>query len=322
LKDKILKFLKEKEGFTSGQSIAEKLNITRNAVNKHIKSLKALGYSIESKHSYGYKLIDDLNFINSSSLQEELKGHVLFKKIIHLKSTRSTNAEAYRLAERGSYEGTVILSELQTHGKGRMGKNWESSGKNNLYFSIILRPKILPSSAPIFTVLSALAVSEAIETTCNIKPKIKWPNDIFIDGKKVCGILTEMKSESDVIDFLIIGIGINVNSTSSDFSKRLIQSTTTLRDVMMRAVSREKLLENIILNIEKWYNILLKGNDSLKITGEWNRRSYLSGKMVTVTNVNEKITGKALGIDENGFLLVKKGGLTKRIFSGTIEKVV
>jgi BirA family biotin operon repressor/biotin-[acetyl-CoA-carboxylase] ligase len=321
MKNRIITYLKEKKGYVSGQKIADELHITRNAVHKHIKSLKALGYTIKSKRALGYKLVDDLNFINSSLLEKKFKGHVLGGRIIHLKSVDSTNNEAYRRAERGCGEGTIVLSESQTKGKGRMGRSWESSMSANLYFSVVLRPKIPPSTAPRITVISAFAVAEAIEESVSIKPNIKWPNDVLINGKKVCGILTEMKSESDMIDFMVLGIGVNVNSTQKEYPKKLLDTLTTLKEETRKTVSRQALFEKIILNLEKWYTKVLKGSNADKIKDEWSRYCYLTGKIITVKNIHEETTGTVLGIDREGFLILKAAGKMKKISSGTIVKV-
>ena len=320
MKYKILTFLKEKKGYISGQRIADKLHITRNAVHKHINSLRTLGYSIKSKRAFGYKLVDDLNIIDYPSVENRFKGQTLGRQIVHYKSIGSTNDGAYKLAEGGCREGTVVISDLQTKGRGRMGRTWESSQTNNLYFSVVLRPKLLPSSAPKITVLSALAVSEAIEETTSLRPKIKWPNDILLNGKKVCGILTEMKSESDMIDFVIIGIGVNVNSMRRDYPKNLQGSVTTLKHETGKTIPRQVVFERIISNLEKWCIIQINSEFG-KVKDKWKHYSFLSGKTVTVKNINEKLVGTVLGIDESGFLVLKAGGTTKKIFSGTIEKV-
>lgn len=321
MREKILKYLREKSGYRSGQSIADALNITRNAVHKHIKSLRTSGYTIESKQSSGYRLVDSLNHIDAKMLESELKGRLIGSNIIHLKSVDSTNREAYRLAENGCEEGTVVISETQTRGKGRMGRVWESSMPNNLYFSIVLRPKIPPSSAPLINITSALCVAETISGTGIESVKVKWPNDIMINGKKVCGILTEMKSESDIIEFLVVGIGINVNSMREDFPEELTDIVTTLKEELKAALSRQDFLKNVILNLEKWYYKALDRDEAGNVKEIWRDYSYLLNKTVTIDNINEKVTGTSLGIDDDGFLLLRDGDKTRKIFSGTITKV-
>ena len=320
MKENILTLLKKNSGFASGQSIADTLKITRNAVHKHIKSLRESGYLIESKHSLGYRLLDDSNFIDDKSLAHILRGHLFSKSLVHLKSIGSTNDEAYRLAEEGAPEGTVVISERQTKGKGRLGRSWESAAPTNLYFSVVLRPKVIPSYAPRITVLTALSIAAAIEETAKLTPKIKWPNDILIGDKKLCGILTEMKSESDMIDFIIVGIGVNVNSTRSDFEKSLRDTATTLKDESQKMQKRQELLVQILINLEKWYGEMMSGKMN-KMTTEWKRYSYLFGRRVTLENINERFSGTALGIDDDGFLLLESGGETRRVFSGTVVGV-
>ncbi|MFC1855249.1 biotin--[acetyl-CoA-carboxylase] ligase [Thermodesulfobacteriota bacterium] len=321
MKNRILKILKGNDNYISGQSIAKELNISRNAIHKHIQSLKELGYSIESKRSSGYRLINSINFIDSLEVENKFKNSLFAKKIIHLKSIPSTNDEAYKLAEEGCDEGTIILSEKQTKGKGRLGRAFESSMKNNLYFSILLRPKLSPAAAPKITLLSALSVVAAIEETSNLKPKVKWPNDIFINDKKVCGILTEMKSETDRIDFMILGIGVNVNSSVNDYPNKFKPILTTLSDEERRLLPRQQIFEKIITNFERIYATMKNDEFSEKILKKWADSSYLMGKKVTVNNADNKITGTVIGIDESGFLNLKVDGKIKRVFSGTIEVV-
>ncbi len=320
MKERILTFLKSRGGFTSGQKIADSLGITRNAVNKQINSLKAQGYNIESRRSLGYRLVDANNIIDHASVEKARAGGLFGRRVLHYKTIDSTNNEAYRLAESGAESGSVIIADTQSAGKGRMGRSWESSAPTNLYFSLILRPVTPPSEAPKLTVMSALAVANAIEVTTGLTPKIKWPNDIYIDGKKVCGILTEMKSEADMIEFMALGIGVNVNSEIGDFTPELEGKVTTLKHVAGKALRRQELFEKIIQNLEKWYIIITHGDFS-RIREEWSRRCYLTGKVITVESGQETITGVAKGIDENGFLLVQTGRERRRVFSGTIREV-
>ncbi len=292
MKDSILTLLKNNKDYLSGQKIAGELRITRNAVHKRINILRSQGYNIISMRSYGYKLVDDLNCIDFAAVGKSLTGHLLGGNIIHYNTIGSTNDEAYRLAQSGGGEGAVVISDRQTKGRGRMGREWVSASSENLYFSVILKPKMLPSFAPRVTVMSAIAVAQAIMEVTGLKPGIKWPNDIYIGGKKVCGILTQMKSESDAIDFIITGIGVNVNSQPDDFPKELIAAATTLRHECGAKISKRSLFEKIILNLEKMYIILTKEGFE-KIRGEWNSYCLLLNRVVTVKTIADEVTGVA-----------------------------
>ncbi len=227
--DRILSILYETDApFISGEELSRTLDVSRSAVWKQIKALRALGFEISAEPSRGYRLISSPDRLHAASVAHLLESERIGKKIISLQDTVSTNAVAFRMAEDGAEEGGVIIAERQTGGKGRLGRNWASPAGVNLYCSVILRPPIQPVAAPQLTFLSVIAVARAIEQLTPLKARIKWPNDILINGKKVAGLLNEMSAETDKVNFVILGIGVNLNMTQEQFPGDLRHPATSL----------------------------------------------------------------------------------------------
>lgn len=237
---------------------------------------------------------------------------VIGKEIYIFEEIDSTNIKGMELGHRGFPEGTVILAETQSRGKGRLGRNWISP-KGNLYLSIILRPNIHPSQSPLIALMAAVACALALRKDLNILASIKWPNDILINGKKVGGILTEMNSGMDKINFIVLGIGINVNMDLSLLPPDIRSIATTLKDVVGSNLPRIEILSSILKELDKWYNIFLN-NGTRPILNEWRKLSPGLGKRVKVASFDKVIEGTAEGIDDYGRLLL-------RLESGEIEEI-
>lgn len=316
MKDLIIKELIEnKDAFISGQEISNKYQITRAAVWKHIKKLKEEGYDIESVTNRGYRLVEEPDTLETAYLDFE-EDWILGKEYIYFDEINSTNTYAKQVAL-DKQEGTIILAEKQTQGKGRLGRAWSSGKGLGIYMTVILKPQILPADTVIITQVAAAAIVQAIKKTLQCDAKIKWPNDIIINNKKVCGILTELSGEIENLNYIVIGIGINVNQVEEDFEKGLEDKATSIRACLGKKVSRKKLFHAAIESLNNMYKefITQKSVDSvMNICREY---SATIGKEVRVVYNNKNIEGKAIDITENGSLLVqdKDGNLTE-IISG------
>ncbi|MEA1939405.1 MAG: biotin--[acetyl-CoA-carboxylase] ligase [Candidatus Caldatribacteriota bacterium] len=315
----ILKYLKDKE-YVSGEVLALKLNISRVAVWKRIQKLKDIGYKIISDQSLGYCLVSRPDLLLPQEIQKGLSTNYIGQKIYYFHELESTNITAKEKAlsvKQKTDEGTIIIAEKQIGGKGRLGRKWFSP-TGGIWLSILLYPQLSPSYIPRITLITAVAVVKAIEKSIQIKSQIKWPNDILINGKKVCGILTEMSAELDLINWVIVGIGLNANINQEEFPEELKNESISLKKVLGEEISRVKLVQIFLEEFEKYYE-MLKRKESILILNEWKMYSHTLGKKIKV-NIGEKvIVGKAIDINEKGALILKKeDGNLAEIISGTI----
>jgi BirA family biotin operon repressor/biotin-[acetyl-CoA-carboxylase] ligase len=315
---KILEMLRHQEAPLSGAEMSKTLGISRNAVWKHIKTLRREGYSIEAKPASGYRLLGVPTHPTPWEIQAGLGTEKIGRRIYTLSQVSSTNEVAFRLALNGAEEGEVILAESQTKGKGRMGRPWESPAGLNIYLSIILRPRILPSKTPLITLMAAVACAEAIDVVAGLLPAIKWPNDLLIARKKLGGILTEADMELDRINFVVVGIGINVNMTHSSFPPSIRDTATSIRELLGREISRIALIQAVLRQIEQWYERLRQGRGG-EITKRWKELSLVKGQAIEVTSLGKVVRGTALDIDEDGALLVQTDNTKiKRVVAGDV----
>lgn len=315
--EKILDILRKNSiDFISGEELSDTLKISRQALWKHIEKLREEGYGITASPHLGYKLESIPDKLYSQEILWRLDTKKIGKKIISYHSTDSTNDLAYKLGESNASEGTVIIAERQLKGKGRLERTWLSP-TGGIYFSIILRPDIAPSESSKITIMAAVAVRKAIEKETGLKPQIKWPNDILINGLKVCGILTEMKAEQDKVSFIILGIGINANT---DFSK-LPKTATTLKKELGSDISRIDLTKKILKELDFYYALFIK-NHFEEIREEWKHSAYMLGKRVKISCHNKEVEGYAQDIDSDGALIIRKDhGFMERILSGDVMLV-
>jgi len=260
----------------------------------------------------------EASMLNLAKIKEELKTACLGNEIHCFVEVGSTNEVAKALAAKGAKEGTVVIAETQTSGKGRLGRKWFSP-KGGIWLSLILRPKIKPKDALKLTLTAAVAVARAIKENLNVNVSIKWPNDVLVENKKVCGILTEGMSEGDEMKFVIVGVGINANFDLAVLPRELWENTTTLREVLGRNVDREAIIRSFLEYFEICYNKMLAGNFK-HILSEWKNFASFLGKRIVVSNTKEKMEGIAQNIDEDGSLIVRleKGDLVK-VFSGDVS---
>ncbi|CAH0345521.1 biotin--[acetyl-CoA-carboxylase] ligase [Bacillus sp. CECT 9360] len=305
--------------FISGQGIAEYIGCSRTAVWKHIEDLRSEGYVLEAIRKKGYRIVSKPEKVTADEIHLGLNTKTFGKSVHYEDSVDSTQKIAHRLAGDGAVEGTLVVAEEQTFGKGRLSRSWHSPKYSGIWMSLILKPNIPFQQAPQLTLLAAVAVAKGIEETIDLMPGIKWPNDILIHDKKVTGILTELQAEADRIHSVIIGIGINVNQTIDDFPEELRQKASSLSIESGETISRAKLIQNILATMEKLYQLYLdKGFAPIKIL--WESYAVSLGKEIKASTLTETIFGKALGITDDGVLLLEDdNGKIHSIYSADIE---
>jgi BirA family biotin operon repressor/biotin-[acetyl-CoA-carboxylase] ligase len=236
-------------------------------------------------------------------LPAELVGSLIGHKLYYYLEIDSTNDEAYRLGAAGAPEGAVVLADSQTQGKGRMQRVWHSPAGSNVYTSLILRPHFPPGTAPQISLVAGVAVAELLEHYCPGRVELKWPNDVLVEGRKICGILAQMKTAGEEIDFVVVGIGINVNIRINQFPVEIQDIVTSLIEETGREISRKELIINLYEKFAKWYKTLLE-NDFDAVKKKWLSLSPMIGKNVQIISQNDKIIGKALGLTDDGSLII------------------
>ncbi|AZR74965.1 biotin--[acetyl-CoA-carboxylase] ligase [Anoxybacter fermentans] len=317
MRQTILKLLSEQDTYISGQELSERLGVSRTAIWKHISALKEKGYEIESIPNKGYRLLNTPNRLIPEEILRNLKTTTLGKKIVFFEEIDSTNTQAKESAL--DYpEGTIFLAEAQTKGRGRLGRSWSSIPGKGIWCSVLLKPSLDPTFAGQFPLLTAVAIAETFHNL-GVDAKIKWPNDLLVDGKKICGILTEMGAELDRINYLVIGFGINVKHKLEDFPKEIRTIATSLEMVLKKEVDRVQLLCDILLKLEKYYFQLLKEGFE-PIRKLWKEYTCTLGHEVKISRFNElPLFGKALDLNPDGSLLFElPDGQIINVHSGEI----
>jgi BirA family biotin operon repressor/biotin-[acetyl-CoA-carboxylase] ligase len=316
-KEKILNLLRSScSGFVSGEELARTCGISRTMVWKHIKSLEREGFGIEAVPSQGYKIASLPDILRQGDIKRGLGTRVIGKTVRLLSEVASTNTLAMELAANGAPEGTVVIAETQTGGKGRLGRKWISP-KGNLYLSVVLRPKIPMHKAPLITLMGAVASASAIKTTCGLEAGIKWPNDILLSGRKVSGLLTEMSAEQDRIRHIVLGIGVDVNMEMGELPPEVRGLTTTLAAETGAKINRTVLLQQLLRDLERRYRKFLK-NDA-DILEEWKQLDLTIGNRVTVSGAGERVEGLAQGVDNEGRLIVRlEDGTSRTVAAGDV----
>lgn len=321
LREAVLKALKEKNGdWISGEALSNHLNVSRTTIWKQVKTLLDAGYVIESSPKKGYRIIAPADLLSPEEvlpgLETKLFGQSSF---IYYQETDSTNKRARALAAEGYPEGTIVVAEKQIEGKGRRGRSWYSPIKQGIYLSLIIRPIIPLKQISRVSLLAAVAVSEALEEELNLKPQIKWPNDILINNRKIAGILSEAITDMDSIEYIVIGIGININNPPEEFPDDFRTPPTSALGETQTPVSRIDLLRRLLLSFENHYTLLQKG-DFTHTLEKAKSLSLVIGKEVRLDEKDMIISGLAFDIDDNGFLLVKdQSGTIHTVMSGEIS---
>ncbi|MDD5259412.1 MAG: biotin--[acetyl-CoA-carboxylase] ligase [bacterium] len=324
MQDDVLGLLRKQTGtYMSGEAMAAKLGVSRIAIWKQIQSLKKHGYDISALKKNGYILRSSPDLMLPTEIKAGLQAKMFCPKIYYFPSIDSTNNFAKKLAQSGAPEGTLVLAEMQTQGKGRLGRSWFSPAGGSICFSLVLRPEVLPAYAQRFTLMAGIAVAAAIKKVCGAAIQLKWPNDLVIAGKgtylKVGGILTEMGAESDRVNYLVTGIGLNVNIDKNKFPAELRSKVTSLKAQVPGnlPVVRVKLLQQILLELERYYKRFLAG-DWKNIVHEYRSFEILAGKNVKIRQGEEIISGKVIEIDAEGRLVLKSKNQVFRVIAGEV----
>lgn len=319
-KDYILDLLyKNSERWISGEEISNILDISRTAVWKYINNLRETGYIIESSSKNGHRLISPPDRFTIFEIRKRLKTELFGRREIYIfDQTDSSNIQAFNFAAGGAEEGSIVIAECQTGGKGRLGRKWISPSNKNLYLSLIVRPHIPPYAAPRLTLVTAVALSETLNIFHADNHKIKWPNDILFNGKKLAGILTEMKADCDSIDFIIIGAGVNLNSTPDDYPDSIKDIAVSLKEITGNKTDRVEFLNSFLLSFENVYSEFLNGGFG-NILSRWTERSSIINQKIKVTDHDDIFTGTVTGVTQDGNLLVYTGKETRQVNSGDIN---
>ncbi len=320
LDSKILSALRRAGGGSvSGSELAEKLGLTRDAIETRVQQLRSLGYDIQAGPHLGYRLVAGPDLLLADDLLALLGAtNVIGRTIEVFQQTTSTNDIIERLARDKVREGAVVFAESQTKGRGRLGRSWLSPAGKGLWFSILLRPSLRPDETTRLTIASATALRRAIACQTGLDPKIKWPNDILIKGLKVAGILTELHAELDQVQYVILGIGVDVNLDEADFPPELRGLATSLKIESGRPVSRSELAASILRELDADYERLRSGQFAA-IADEWAEHSATIGQNVSIQLGNRLIQGRAESLAEDGALLLRtEHGRLERILGGDV----
>lgn len=319
MRDRLIESLRlGRDGFVTGEELSKSLGVSRTAIWKHVESLRRRGYSIEASPRRGYRLVGVPDVLYPWELRRGLGTTVVGSKWVHLYETESTMDVAGRLAEEGCPEGTVVISEFQRSGRGRLGRSWICPPSKGIIMSVVFRPVLPPKAALRFTFFSALAVRRVIEEEAGLNARIKWPNDVLIGSKKVCGILTEMAAESDELKYVIVGIGLNVNSHRSDFPGELREVATSLADEAGNGFSRINIARRLLEELEGLY--FGACDDFGSVLREWKEHCVTLGNHVTVASPWEDLCGFAEDIDDDGALIISlPDGSMRRVVAGDVS---
>ncbi|MFC4768962.1 biotin--[acetyl-CoA-carboxylase] ligase [Effusibacillus consociatus] len=320
MKEQILKLLRANpDNYISGEEICRRFDVSRTAIWKHIKDLQEEGYQIDAVRNKGYRLVSIPDLVTAAEILEGLQTKRMGQHIVHLKVVDSTNVVAAKLADEGEPEGTLVISDQQTGGKGRRGRPWFSPPGTGIWMSLVLRPQLPMAHAPQLTLVAAVAVSQALTEVTGSQAGIKWPNDILFDDRKCCGILTEMNMESEEITSVILGIGINVNQVRSDFPEEIQGIATSLREITGHPIPRASVVQRILEKFETLYDQYVENGSFACIRDQWKKQSITLGRHVSAATSRGIITGVAVDIDEMGALVVETEQGQQKVYSADIQ---
>ncbi len=307
----------ERGGFVSGQELSELLGVSRTAIWKAIRQLEESGYEIEAVRNKGYRLVSEPDLLTTEAIASKLSTEWAGQEILSFDEIDSTNNEVKRRAEAGAGHGLLAVSEVQTAGRGRMGRPWSSPAGSGIWMSLLLRPALSPIQASGLTLVMALAVREAIMAMTGADCGIKWPNDIVSEGKKVCGILTEMSAEPDRINHVVIGVGINV--TDDSFPEEIRDRAISVWQICGQKIRRAELIAEILKRFERFYDLYLQNGNMSLLLKDYNAALINRGRKVRVLDPAGEYEAVAEGINASGALIVEKDGKRKEIISGEVS---
>ncbi|MBL0388547.1 biotin--[acetyl-CoA-carboxylase] ligase [Tumebacillus sp. ITR2] len=320
MQETILHMLREAPGgFVSGEAMCQACGVSRTSIWKHIKELQDAGYEIEAVRNKGYRLVVSPDLVTAAEIREGLQTTLIGQSIVYRDTIDSTNTLAQQLALNGAPEGTVVIADEQTSGRGRRGRQWFSPPHSGIWMSLILRPELPLAHAAQITLVAAVALCQALSRATGVKAGIKWPNDILFDGKKCCGILTEMHAEFDQIHHLVVGIGINVNVPQEDFPDELQDIATSLQAIRGERLPRAQVVRTVLEEFEPLYRQYVANGGFGTLRDAWKANNITLGNRIVAHTARGDIEGKALDIDEFGVLLLEKdNGEREKIYSADI----
>lgn len=319
MKTEILRILRNSDQYVSGQELCEGLGVSRTAVWKVINQLKEEGYNIEAVSNKGYLLTKVPDVVSTAEIESRVTTKTIGRTVLFYQEVDSTNTIAKKIAEEPNTHGTLVIAEKQNMGKGRRGRSWSSPEGSGVWMTLVLKPNIYPRVSPMLTLVAALSVVKSIRELYKLEALIKWPNDIVIHGKKVSGILTEMSAEVDYINHVVIGIGINGNTT--DFPKDISNRATSLFLERKEKILRAELIANIMKEFEQNYEIFLRSQSLEELSKEYNHLLVNVNQEVKIIENDLEYYGIALGINDNGELIIREAnsGNIKSIKSGEVS---
>lgn len=318
IKTEILRILRNAAGYVSGQALCNRLAVSRTAIWKVINQLKDEGYVIDSVQNKGYRIISYPDVLTAEEILSRLGEETLVDRIFTFDKVDSTNVKARLFAEEGAAHGTVVIAEQQTNAKGRRGKSWETVNKTSIAMSVVLRPDTLPVLASMLTLVMGMSVVEACSQVLHVETQIKWPNDVVLNNKKICGILTEMSAEIDYINYIVVGTGINVNMDS--FQEEIADIATSLKLETGQSVMRSELTAAVLECFEVNYKAFIEQQDLRFMLEKYNKALVSFEKPVRVLDLKKEYNGISLGINKKGELIVKKeDGTVTSVYSGEVS---
>ena len=322
LKTQILHLLKESEDFVSGQELCDRFQVSRTAIWKNINLLKEEGYDIQAVRNKGYLLKETGDVLNEKEIKEFLHTKYMAQEIHYYKETDSTNLRAKALAQQGAAEGTLVVAEKQTAGRGRRGRVWESPEGEAIYMTLLLKPKIHPSDASTLTLVMALSLARAFTEMYGFHPEehqvqIKWPNDLVVHKKNVTGILTEMSADMDTVHYLVIGVGVNMNN--SRMPEEVSEHGTSLFLETGKRERRCKLIAKVMEYFEEDYETFLKSSDMSLLKDDYESYLVNKGAKVKVLDPKGEYVATAKGIDVKGQLIVERNGEEIPVYAGEVS---
>ena len=318
MKEEILRLLRSADGYISGQELCNRFGVSRTAVWKAINQLKEAGYEIEAQQNKGYRLIAAPDLMTEAEIKSLMHTEWVAKEVLYFDTIDSTNTKAQELAEKGYPSGTLVVADKQESGKGRRGRSWVSPSGTGIFMTLMIKPDINPNNASMLTLVAALAVAKAITSVTGEEALIKWPNDIVINGKKVCGILTEMNAQFDYINHIVVGIGINVHNES--FPEEISQMASSLMiEAGGKRFHRAQIIAETMSYFEQYYDTFLKTQDLSALVREYDKLLVNRNKSVRVLDPKEPFDGKAMGITPKGELIVDTWESRKLVSSGEVS---
>lgn len=318
MKEEILRLLRSADGYISGQELCNRFGVSRTAVWKAINQLKEAGYEIEAQQNKGYRLMTAPDLMTEAEIKSLMHTEWVAKEVLYFDTIDSTNTKAQELAEKGYPSGTLVVADKQESGKGRRGRSWVSPSGTGIFMTLMIKPDINPNNASMLTLVAALAVAKAITSVTGEEALIKWPNDIVVNGKKVCGILTEMNAQFDYINHIVVGIGINVHNES--FPEEISQMASSLMiEAGGKRFHRAQIIAETMSYFEQYYDTFLKTQDLSALVREYDKLLVNRNKSVRVLDPKEPFDGKAMGITPKGELIVDTWESRKLVSSGEVS---